>query len=77
MENRSKPELLLETFHRLVSAILGQTADPETDLRDIMSDSIKGFGTGKHEIFNSRKGIHGQDLRVFGSSYPQEPNFIL
>src|SRR6476661_251958 len=70
MENRSKPELLLETFHRLVSAILGQTADPETDLRDIMSDSIKGFGTGKHEIFNSRNEYLDKIFRVFGKQLP-------
>jgi signal transduction histidine kinase len=70
MENRSKPELLLETFHRLVSAILGQTADPETDLRDIMSDSIKGFGTGKHEIFNSRDEYMDKIFRVFGKQLP-------
>ena len=70
MENRSKPELLLETFHRLVSAILGQTADPETDLRDIMSDSIKGFGTGKHEIFNSRNEYMDKIFRVFGKQLP-------
>src|SRR6187549_3036995 len=44
MAKKSKPELLLETFHRLVSAILGQTTDPETDLRDIMSDIFKVFG---------------------------------
>jgi signal transduction histidine kinase len=70
MENRSKPELLLETFHRLVSAILGQTADPETDLRDIMSESIKGFGTGKHEIFNSRNEYMDKIFRVFGKQLP-------
>jgi len=70
MENRSKPELLLETFHRLVSAILGQTADPETDLRDIMSNSIKGFGTGKHEIFNSRNEYMDKIFRVFGKQLP-------
>ena len=70
MENRSKHELLLETFHRLVSAILGQTADPETDLRDIMSDSIKGFGTGKHEIFNSRNEYMDKIFRVFGKQLP-------
>src|SRR6476620_10969334 len=70
MENRSKPELLLETFQRLVSAILGQTADPETDLQDIMSDSIKGFGTGKHEIFNSRNEYMDKIFRVFGKQLP-------
>ena len=70
MENRSKPELLLETFHRLVSAILGQTADPETDLRNIMSDSIKGFGTAKHEIFNSYNEYKEKIFKVFGKQLP-------
>ena len=70
MANKSKPELLLETFHRLVSAILGQTADPETDLRDIMSDSIKGFGTGKHEIFNSYNEFREKIFKVFGKQLP-------
>ena len=70
MEKRSKHELLLETFHRLVSAILGQTADPETDLRDIMSDSIKGFGTGKHEIFNSYNEFREKIFKVFGKQLP-------
>ncbi len=70
MENKSKPELLLETFHRLVSAILGQTADPETDLRDIMSDNIKGFGTGKHEIFNSYNEFREKIFKVFGKQLP-------
>ena len=70
MANKSKPELLLETFHRLVSAILGQTTDPETDLRDIMSDSIKGFGTGKHEIFNSYNEFREKIFKVFGKQLP-------
>jgi len=70
MANKSKPELLLETFQRLVSAILGQTADPETDLRDIMSDSIKGFGTGKHEIFNSYNEFKEKIFKVFGKQLP-------
>jgi signal transduction histidine kinase len=70
MENKSKHELLLETFHRLVSAILGQTADPETDLREIMSDNIKGFGTGKHEIFNSYNEFIEKILKVFGKQLP-------
>jgi len=70
MEKKSKPELLLETFHRLVSAILGQTADPETDLRDIMSDNIKGFGTGKHEIFNSYAEFREKIFKVFGKQLP-------
>ena len=70
MANKSKPELLLETFQRLVSAILGQTADPETDLRDIMSDSIKGFGTGKHEIFNNYNEYIEKIFKVFGKQLP-------
>jgi signal transduction histidine kinase len=70
MANKSKAELLLETFHRLVSAILGQTADPEADLRDIMSDSIKGFGTGKHEIFNSYNEFLEKIFKVFGKQLP-------
>src|SRR6187551_941474 len=70
MANKSKAELLLETFHRLVSAILGQTADPEADLRDIMSDSIKGFGTGKHEIFNSYNEFKENIFKVFGKQLP-------
>ena len=70
MENKSKPELLLETFHRLVSAILGQTTDPEKDLREIMSDNIKGFGTGKHEIFNSYNEFKEKIFKVFGKQLP-------
>jgi signal transduction histidine kinase len=70
MANKSKHELLLETFHRLVSAILGQTADPERDLRDIMSDNIKGFGTGKHEIFNSYNEFREKIFKVFGKQLP-------
>ena len=70
MENKSKPELLLETFQRLVSAILGQTADPETDLREIMSESIKGFGTGKHEIFHSYNEFKEKIFKVFGKQLP-------
>ena len=70
MENKSKPELLLETFHRLVSAIFGQTADPEKDLREIMSDSIKGFGTGKHEIFNNYNEYIEKIFKIFGKQLP-------
>ena len=72
MENKSKHELLLETFYRLVSAIWGQTRDPEADLRDIMSDSIKGFGTGKHEIFNSYTEFREKIFKVFGKQLPAE-----
>ena len=70
MGKKSKSELLLETFHRLVSAILGQTADPEADLREIMSDNIKGFGTGKHEIFNSYNEFKEKIFKVFGKQLP-------
>jgi len=70
MANKSKPELLLETFHRLVSAIFGQTADPGADLREIMSDNIKGFGTGKHEIFNSYNEYMEKIFKVFGKQLP-------
>jgi signal transduction histidine kinase len=70
MANKSKPELLLETFHRLVSAIFGQTADPEKDLREIMSDSIKGFGTGKHEIFNNYNEYIEKIFKIFGKQLP-------
>jgi len=75
MENKSKQELLLETFHRLVSAIWGQTADPETDLRNIMSDNIKGFGTGKHEIFNSYNEFREKIFKVFGKQLPAGAKF--
>ena len=70
MANKSKPELLLETFHRLVSAIFGQTADPEKDLREIMSDSIKGFGTCKHEIFNNYNEYIEKIFKIFGKQLP-------
>jgi signal transduction histidine kinase len=70
VKEKSKHELLLATFHRLVSAILGQAADPETDLREIMSDSIKGFGTGKHEIFNSYNEFREKIFKVFGKQLP-------
>ena len=70
MENNSKHELLLKTFHRLVSAILRQTADPERDLRKIMSYNIKGFGTGKHEIFNSYNEFREKIFKVFGKQLP-------
>jgi len=70
VENKSKPELLLETFHRLVSAIFGQTVDPQKDLREIMSDSIKGFGTGKHEIFNNYNEYIEKIFKVFGKQLP-------
>ena len=78
MEKRSKHELLMETFRRLVSAIFGQTADPETDLRDIMSDNIKGFGTGKHEIFNNYIEFREKIFKVFGKQLPvgTKPHFI-
>ena len=69
-ENRS--QLLLKTFYRLVAAILGQTRDAEKELRSIMSDNITGFGTGKHEIFNSYEEYIEKIYRVFGKQLPQE-----
>ena len=69
-ENRS--ELLLKTFYRLVAAILGQATDSETELRSIMSDNISGFGTGKHEIFNSYEEFIEKIYRVFGKQLPPE-----
>ncbi|HET6721546.1 MAG TPA: ATP-binding protein [Chitinophagaceae bacterium] len=71
-QENNKSELLLNTFYRLVAAILGQAADAETELRGIMSDNISGFGTGKHEIFNSREEFIEKIYRVFGKQLPQE-----
>ncbi|HEU4860264.1 MAG TPA: ATP-binding protein [Chitinophagaceae bacterium] len=69
-ENRSG--LLLKTFYRLVAAILGQAPDAESELRSIMSDNISGFGTGKHEIFNSYQEFIEKIFRVFGKQLPPE-----
>ena len=71
-QEANKSELLLKTFYRLVAAILGQTTDAETELRRIMSDGITGFGTGKHEIFNSYEEYIEKIYRVFGKQLPPE-----
>jgi hypothetical protein len=65
MVNKSRLELLLETFHRVSFCYFGPDSRSETDLRDIMSDSIKGFGTGKHEIFNSYDEFREKIFKVF------------
>src|SRR5688572_7011984 len=70
MEKKDRSELLLETFHKLVSAILGQTSDPEADLGCLMAENIKGFGTGKHEIFNSYDEFLEKIIKVFGKQLP-------
>src|SRR5687767_15552185 len=72
MEKKDRSELLLETFHKLVSAILGQTSDPEADLRNLMADNINGFGTGKHEIFNSYDEFLEKIIIVFGKQLPAD-----
>jgi signal transduction histidine kinase len=71
-QEENKSGLLLKTFYRLVSAILGQTMDPETELRRIMSDNITGFGSGKHEIFNSYEEFIEKIYRVFGKQLPPD-----
>lgn len=53
MENKDKTDLLLETYYKLINAIMNRTGDSEHELRYIMAENIKGFGTGKHEIFNN------------------------
>jgi hypothetical protein len=35
-----------------------------------MSDNIKGFGTGKHEIFNSYNEFREKIFKVFGKQLP-------
>ena len=62
----------MKTFYQLVAAILGQSRDAETELRRIMSDNITGFGTGKHEIFNSYEEFMEKIYRVFGKQLPAE-----
>ena len=71
-QEQSKSELLLKTFYQLVAAILGQSRDAETELRRIMSDNITGFGTGRHEIFNSYEEFMEKIYRVFGKQLPAE-----
>ena len=68
----NKSTLLLKTFYQLVSAILGQTTDPGEELRRIMSDDVTGFGTGKHEIFNSYDEFVEKIYRVFGKQLPAD-----
>ena len=70
VENKSA--LLLKTFYQLVSAILGQTTDPEEELHRIMSDDVTGFGTGNHEIFNSYEEFVEKIYRVFGKQLPAD-----
>jgi len=71
-EGENRADLLLKTFHRLVNAIMSKTDDPAGDLLSIMADDIKGFGTGKHEIFNSRDEFMERIYRVFGKQLPAE-----
>ena len=52
-EEDKRSDLLVKTFYRLVNAVMSKTDDPASDLRSIMADDINGFGTGKHEVFNS------------------------
>src|SRR5688572_26090469 len=70
MGKKDRSELLLETFQKLVSAILGQRPDPEADLRNLMAGNINGFGTGKHEIFNSYDEFLEKIFKVFGKQLP-------
>src|SRR6186713_2174886 len=69
-QQENKSELLLKTFYRLVAAIIGQATDPEAKLRTIMAENITGFGTGKHEIFNSQEEFIEKIYRVFGKQLP-------
>ena len=71
-QEENKSALLLNTFHQLVSAILGQTPNSESELRRIMSDNITGFGTGKHEIFNNYEEFIEKIYRVFGKQLPAD-----
>ena len=71
-QEENKSELLLKTFYELVGAIFGQSMNSEAALRRIMSDNITGFGTGKHEIFNSYEEFIEKIYRVFGKQLPAE-----
>src|SRR5688572_11829366 len=71
-QEESKEALLLKTFYQLVDAILGQSINAETELRRIMSDNITGFGTGKHEIFNSYEEFIKKIYRIFGKQLPAD-----
>ena len=74
-QEKNKAELLLKTFYQLVAAIFGQSIDAETELRRIMSDNITGFGTGKHEVFNSYEEFIEKIYKVFGKQLPPETTF--
>ena len=71
-QDGNKSELLLRTFYRLVAAILGQATNSETELRLIMANNITGFGTGKHEIFNSYEEFIEKIYKVFGKQLPAD-----
>lgn len=64
--------LLVKTFNELVTAIVGHNDNSEAELRRIMSDNITGFGTGKHEIFNSYEEFINKIFRVFGKQLPAD-----
>jgi signal transduction histidine kinase len=71
-QEENKSVLLVKTFYELMAAILGQSLNSEAALRRIMSDNITGFGTGKHEIFNSYEEYLEKIYRVFGKQLPAE-----
>src|SRR5688572_18592454 len=71
-QEENKSVLLLKTFYELVAAIFGQSMNSEGTLRRVMSDNITGFGTGKHEIFNSYEEFIEKIYRVFGKQLPAE-----
>ena len=71
-QEENKAGLLLKTFYELVNAIIGQTINPESELRRIMSDNITGFGTGKHEIFNTYEEFIEKIYKVFGKQLPAD-----
>ena len=63
---------MVKTFYRLVNAVMSKTDDPEGELRNIMADDIKGFGTGKHEIFNSFDDFMEKIFKFFGKQLPSQ-----
>ena len=71
-QEENKSELLLKTFYELVAAIFGQSINSKAELRRIMSDNITGFGTGKHEKFNSYEEFIEKIYRVFGKQLPTD-----
>src|SRR5688572_8717192 len=71
-QEENKSVLLLKTFYELVAAIFGQSMNSEGTLRRVMSDNITGFGTGKHEIFNSYEEYIEKIYRVFGKQLPAD-----